>query len=96
MENEKTTVTTSSGYTCEVDADALDDVEVLDAIVDLYSGNALQQLKAVRLILTAMLCEAGYNDLVQFLKERDGKARYSALNAEMTEIMTTLNESKKK
>lgn len=86
-----TTVTTKSGFTCDVDEVALDNMELLDVLADLADGDVLAVPKFARFILHT----EDKKRLYEHLRTEDGRVPTDRFSAELLEIFTTLGEAKK-
>lgn len=98
MDEKTTTITTPSGFTYEVDKDALDDMEIFDDLILMEDPEVPQ---AKRMFVTTRVFRRMIGDeqrkaLDEFLKERDGKVRISAYQKEIHDLFNGLNKSKKK
>jgi len=99
MDNKNTyTITTSSGFTYEVDKDAFDDMEIFDDLMLMEDPDVPQakRLFATNRVFRRMLGEKQRKALDEFLRARDGKIRISAYQKEIQELFTGLDEAKKK
>ena len=92
------TITTSSGFTYEVDRDAFDDMEIFEDLIVMEDPDVPQakRLFATNRVFRKMLGPEQTKKLDAFLKERDGKVRISAYQREIKDLFTSLDESKKK
>lgn len=88
---EKHNVKTKSGFSIEIEPDALDDMELLDELVEISRGN----ITKLRSVLTRLLGDNGCAALYEHLRNDKGRVPASAVSAELFEIMGLLNEGKK-
>ena len=98
MEENKNTITTSCGFTYEIDNDVLDDMEIFDDLImmDDPEVNQAQRMAASTRVFRRLIGEDQRKKLDAYLKEKDGKVRISAYQREVMEIFSKVNEDKKK
>ena len=85
------TGTTSSGFNWQIAEDALDDMELLDALTELDKG----RLEAVSGVCLHLLGKPQRTALYAHLRDENGRVRISAVTNELGEIMTGLRDGKK-
>lgn len=92
------TVTTESGFTCEIAYDALDDIAVFEDLVKMEDPEVPEPVRflAQKHVLEMMLGQEQFKNLQQHLKEREGKVKTSSFFRELREIFRGFTESKKK
>ena len=98
MDKNTYTITTSSGFSYEVDNDAFDDMEIFDDLMIMEDPEASQakRLNATNRVFRKMIGAEQQKKLDAFLKERDGKIRISAYQQEIKELFSGLDNNKKK
>ncbi|MBQ9031866.1 MAG: hypothetical protein IJ106_10505 [Parasporobacterium sp.] len=98
MEDQKMNITTSSGYTCSIDADAMDDLEVFESIRKMQdpSSSSFVQLGALFHAFQKLIGEEQDAALRQFLAEKEGKVRTSSYKREAEEVFSEAAKNKKK
>lgn len=79
-------ITTSSGFSWDIDDVVLDDAEILDCLVDIDGG----KMVSIVPMLTKVLTPAGKKALYDHLRTEDGRVPYSDLDREVTEIFQLL------
>lgn len=84
-------ITTKSGFTCEIDPEALQSMELVDALAELEAGNALAISRACLLILG----KANRTKLYANLRNEKGLVPPDAVDRELTEIMQALGKPAK-
>ncbi len=84
-------ITTKSGFTCDIDPDALNDSELLDAIAELQSGNKL----AFPVVSLKVLGRENRAKLYDHLRTAAGRVPLEDVDREMTEIMQALGKPAK-
>lgn len=83
-------VKTRSGFECEIDENCLDDMELLDLIADLESGESLTAYKGILdKILPSDKKKLYYHVRV------DGRVPITAISSEITDIFTAIKDGKK-
>ena len=86
---------TKSGFEFEVDAESLNDMEFVDAIVDaINSDNDIEGLKAYTLMANKLLGKEQKKKLYDHVRDERGRVPMEAVQAEIEEIMLSLNEAK--
>ena len=90
-------VTTSSGFECEVKESAFDDWRVVELIAKIGDPSEDTQIISTVHLITRLLGEEQKEALLEHLEARsdDGIATVSAFRDELSEIMSTVAESKK-
>lgn len=76
-------ITTKSGFCCEVNENAADDLEFLDIICEIDDGN----VRAYRKMLNKLLSGGDQERLFSHIRTEDGRIPLSALDRELTEIV---------
>lgn len=98
MANEtKSYVTTTSGFECSVDPDALDDIEVFEDLVALQSEETSIEDKMIISIriFKALIGADQYKRLVEHLKETEGgRAKLTSFQRELTEVFALVKSKK--
>lgn len=98
MEENKTVVTTTSGFECEVNMDVMDDVDVFEDLVLIQTeGTPLEVVMAANMrIFKAMIGEDQYKSLKDHLKKIEGgRAKLTSFQRELTEVFAFLKDKKK-
>lgn len=85
------TVTTSSGFVCEINEDALDDMEVIDSIVSIDGGD----ISGYPVLIRKVLGDDGKKKLYDHLRTPDGRVPREAFGAEISDIFNALGSGKK-
>lgn len=85
------TVILKDGFTVEADADALDDAELFELILDIDAGRSAD----VPRVLAALLGAEGKKALYDHLREESGRVRLTAVTQALSEIFTGLQSKKK-
>lgn len=83
-------IKTRSGFECEINEACLDDMELLDLIADLESGESVQAYKG---ILDKILP----NDkkrLYDHVRTEDGRVPITAVSSEITDIFSAIKDGK--
>lgn len=88
---EKTHIITSSGFECDIDEAALDDMELLDDLVSIDQGEVTKFPSAVRRILSA----EEKNRLYDHLRNAEGRVPVESFGAELGDIISGLSSKKK-
>ena len=83
--------TTSTGFSWEIEEDALDDMELLDALTELDSG----KLDAVSPVCLHLLGKQQRAALYDHSRDERGRVRVSAVSNELGEILLGLKDGKK-
>lgn len=86
-----TKVTTSSGYSCEVDEDSINDAFFFDDLRRMKTGD----LTAMLDLAARLLGEEGKTGLLMYLKDEKGRVPMQDLEREITEIIQNLKNVKK-
>ena len=79
---------TNSGFTCEVSPEKFDDYEIIEALAD------SNEIRAV-ILITNKLLGSDAERLKQHCT-KDGIVKFSAVQAEVTEIINKMSEANKK
>ena len=85
------TGTTSSGFNWQIAEDALDDMELLDALTELDKG----RLESVSGVCLHLLGKAQRTALYDHRRDETGRVRMSAVSDEIAEIINSLGDGKK-
>jgi len=85
------TGTTSSGFKWQIEEDAMDDMELLDALAELDAG----KLDAASVACLHLLGKPQRTALYAHLRDENGRVRISAVTTELGEIMTGMRDGKK-
>ena len=83
-------VRTSTGFECEIDPGAMNDMEVLDMVVRIDEGDAL----AYSPFLTKILGKENKAKLYDHVREADGRVPIEKVGAEVGEILEQAGEKK--
>ncbi len=86
-----TRIKTKSGFTIDVDENVIDDAELLDMLVELDEEN----FTVFPTILKKLLGADGKKKLYDHIRNEAGRVPYTALTAEINDIMQGLNSKKK-
>lgn len=81
---------TKSGFECEVNADALNDMEVLDLLCEMQDGNALVMGKLV----TKLLGKDGRAALYEHYRKEDGRVPTEDVGNAISEIFNSFAAGK--
>ncbi|MEA4965384.1 MAG: hypothetical protein VB055_06145 [Oscillospiraceae bacterium] len=87
----KTHIETTSGFECDIDESALNDMELLDDLIALDQGDVLQFPTVIRKFL-------GPDDkkrLYDHLRGEDGRVPVDAFGVELADIIKGLQDKKK-
>lgn len=87
-----TKVKTASGFVCEIEESALDDMQMLDDLVAIDAGN----ITAFPRVITRLLGQEGRERLYDHLRAEDGRVPIEAFGAELGEIFKALQATGKK
>lgn len=79
-------ITTTSGFTCEIDPDVLNNALLMDALADLESGNSLEYSTVSLLILGKDIRAKLYDHLTN----EAGRVPLEDVDRELTEILQAL------
>lgn len=88
---ERTEITTASGFRCAVEEDALDDMELLEHLISLDSGDGT----ALPALLSQLLGKDGKRSLYDHVRTDRGRVPAGAVMAELGEILEALKTRKK-
>ena len=89
-------ITTDSGYACSIDREALDDMRIMDALIDLQNGTKMEQVTALRTIIDRMLGEKQKELLYKHLEDKEGRAGMGMVQRELLYIFTKIGKTGKK
>lgn len=81
---------TNSGFEFEIDALALDDMELIDAVAETMDGNPLAFSKVCNKLFDADQKKRLYEHL-----RKNGRVPFEAISAEITDIFTALGDTGK-
>lgn len=84
------TAKTESGFSIELEENALDNMEVLDALSDLDEGNPL----AMSRLVVKLLGKDGKKRLYDHLRTEDGRVPASAVESSIMELFQSINAGK--
>lgn len=85
---------TATGFEYEVNANALDNMELLDAFVDLQTNE--NDLAAMKTIILLLLGRDGKKALYDHVRVEDGRVPVEKVSAEVAEIFNALGDVGKK
>lgn len=85
---------TATGFEYEVNTNALDNMELLDAFVDLQTNE--NDYSAVQRIILFLLGKDGKKALYDHVRVDDGRVPPAKVMAEVVEIMNALGDAGKK
>ena len=85
------TGTTSSGFKWQIEEDAMDDMELLDALAELDAG----KLEAASAACLHLLGKPQRTALYEHLRDERGRVRITAVSTELAEILAGMKEGKK-
>ena len=88
-------VTTDTGFHCEIEEDALDDMELLEAVMDLENSEPVTKVTGFREVLELLLGEEQKKALYAHIKAEHGRVKPSVLKDMLLQIFTRLGDSKK-
>lgn len=83
-------IVTSSGFSCRIDEDALDDAELIDALVKLDK----EDYTVIPSVITMLLGEESKKRLYEHLRTERGRVPFTALQKEFAEILLALKGKK--
>ena len=81
--------TTSSGFNYEIPDDALDDMELLDALVDMDEGSSTSYRYAIKALLGEEQRQALYEHV---RNKKTGRVSAKAVFKEFAEVLTSAKE----
>lgn len=84
-------ITTQSGFTCEIDPKVLDNMELIDALAEVQSGNSL----AFSAVCLQVLGRETRAKLYDHLRNKAGRVPPDAVDRELTEILQALGKPAK-
>lgn len=84
------TAKTESGFSIELEENALDNMEVLDALSDLDEGNPL----AMSRLVVKLLGKDGKKRLYDHLRTEDGRVPASAVESAIMELFQSIKAGK--
>ena len=85
------TGTTSTGFAWEIDPDALDDMELLDALAEIDAG----KLEAISTACLHLLGKEQRARLYDHRRDDKGRVRFSDISAEVLEIIKGMPDGPK-
>ena len=88
-------IVTTSGFSCEISENALDDMELLEMMGGLISNDATAIFK-LPAMLERFIGKDGKDALYDHCRAEDGRVPTSAVIEEFTEMMNSLGGDKKK
>ena len=83
-------VKTASGFECDVNDNVMDDIEVLDYLSAIDSGEVMKYPK----LLSKLFAPEVKSALYDHVRTEDGRVPYDAFAAEITEIFNSLKGGK--
>ena len=86
----KIAVTTDTGFKCDVNRDALNDVELLDDIIDMNNG----ELISVHRIVDKVIGKEQRAALYDHVRDDKGVVKLDAISAELTNIFDAVQNLK--
>lgn len=89
-------ITTDSGYVCSINREAMDDMRIMDALIDLQNGTKMEQVTALRTIIDRMLGEKQKELLYKHLEDKEGRAGMGMIQRELLDIFTKIGKTGKK
>ena len=93
----KREVTTETGFHCEIDEEALDDFELLEALANMDAqGDGVKIISGFNKSMELLLVVEQKAQLYEHIREQYGRVKMSALKTELLQIFTGLSEDKKK
>ena len=84
-------ITTNSGFTCDIDPDVLNSMELVDALAEVQSGNSL----AYPAVCLQVLGRETRARLYDHLRNKSGHVPPQDVDRELTEIMQALGKPAK-
>lgn len=84
-------ITTKSGFCCEIDPEVLNNMELVDALAEMQTGNSLAYPTVCLLILGKETRTRLYNHL----RNEAGRVPPADVDRELTEIMNALGQPAK-
>lgn len=85
---------TSSDFEFEIETDSLNDMEVVDALVDMMdTSNEMKAMRSVKVLLDKVLGEKQKQRLYDHVKV-DGRVPIDKINTEFVEILSTTKDGK--
>ena len=85
---------TTSNFEFEIDTDSLNDMEVVDALVDMMdTSNEMKAMKSIKILLDKVLGTEQKQRLYDHVKV-DGRAPIDKINNEFVEILSFTKEGK--
>lgn len=83
-------ITTKSGFTCEIDPDALNDWELLEGFREIDKGNT----SAIVDVAPRLIGDDAFNRLKEHVRTDKGRIPVDAIINEISQIMNGSNEGK--
>ena len=87
-------VTTSTGFTCQVEIDALNDIKVLKIIRELMKADDAEAAFLYDDLANIILSADDYKRLEEHVKTESGRVPVDKLYKEFTEIFNNVKEAK--
>lgn len=84
-------ITTKSGFTCEIDKGVLDNMELVDALAEMNSGDPL----AFPVVCKLVLGKETRAKLYDHLRKEDGRVPTEDVDRELSEIMQAMGDQAK-
>lgn len=85
---------TSSDFEFEIETDSLNDMEVVDALVDMMdTSNEMKAMRSVKVLLDKVLGEKQKQRLYDHVKV-DGRVPIDKINNEFVEILSSTKDGK--
>ena len=85
---------TQSGFKFEIKDEAMNDMELVEAIADTQSDDELTVMSGLSLIVTKLLGKEKKKALYDHIRTKDGRVPLDALNKEVVDIFSTKKEGK--
>lgn len=93
---EKKEIKTASGFVCEVDEDAMDDIRIFEMMSRYDSGEKYDQIKLMPEILDLFIGEEQKKALYDHLTKKEGRPKITSIEKEIASIINGLSNRKKK
>ncbi len=90
-------ITTSSGFTYQIEPDAMDDMEVFEDIMTMENpdNNDAVKISATNRVFRYILGDKQKKELDKYLKQKEGKVKISTYQKEIKEVFQKLGELRK-
>lgn len=88
------TITTKSGFSCEIDTDAMDDMRLLDAIVEMESAEGSNKILYYNKIMDRLVPRDVKEALYKHIEDENGRVKTLAFKAELESIFEELGKKK--